>query len=220
MPRKILRGNIKEKEMNKVKMKGKDVASALDAAAQVLGKKVEELDHRVIGEGKPGMLGVFGGEEAEVEAWEKVGPGEEARAVLQEILNMLGLLAISEIKAEEGEEVNLNIKGEELGQVIGKEGATLKALQTIVSSMVSHSFGKKVRVFIDAGGYRERQEKALVRLATEAALDVERSGHEKVLPPMTASDRRVIHIALKEMDKVQTFSKGEGADRRLVIAPK
>jgi spoIIIJ-associated protein len=206
--------------MNKIRMKGKEVKNALEEAAQTLGKKLEDLEYRVISEGKPGVLGVFGGEEAEVEAWEKISPADESKIVLQEILNYLGLMAVSEIKGQVADDVELNIKGEDLGPVIGKEGATLKALQTIISSMVSHGFGRKIRVYVDAGGYRERQEQALVRLAKEAAGDVEQSGQEKVLPPMSASDRRVIHMALKDMDKIQTFSRGEGEGRRLVIAPK
>lgn len=206
--------------MNKIRMKGKDVNEAAEAAAKVLGKKKDEIQYRIIGEGKPGMLGVFGGEEAEIEAWEKTTPGEAAKEILQEIIDKLGLLAISELKGEDEESVSLNIKGEELGQIIGKEGATLMALQVIVSSMISKAFERRARVYIDAGGYRERQEKALERLAIEAAKDVEKSGIEKVLPPMSAADRRIVHLCLKDNDKIQTFSKGEGADRRLVIAPK
>lgn len=206
--------------MNKVKMKGKDINEAVESAAKVLGKTKDEIQYRVIGEGKPGMLGVFGGEEAEIEAWEKTTAGQAAKEALQEIIDKLGLMAIAELKGEDAESISLNIKGEELGQIIGKEGATLMALQILVSSMISKAFERRARVYIDAGGYRERQEQAIERLAKEAAKDVEKSGIEKVLPPMSAADRRIVHLCLKDNDKIQTFSKGEGADRRLVIAPK
>jgi len=206
--------------MKKLRMKGKDAEGALDAAAKVLGKNRDQLEYKVISEGKPGMLGVFGGEEAEIEAWEKKSPASEAQDSLQEILNLMGLMAISEIKKDEGDEVGLNIKGEELGQAIGKDGATLQSLQTILSSMICNAFGRKIRVNLDAGGYREKQEQALIRLAGEAAKDVEETGQEKELPPMSAADRRVIHMSLAENAKVQTFSEGEGPDRRLIIAPK
>jgi spoIIIJ-associated protein len=206
--------------MKKIKMKGKEVAEALAGAAKVLGKMTDQLEYKVLNEGRPGVLGVFGGEEAEIEAWEKIPPAQEAQDVLQEIINKIGLMAISEIKKDAGDEVEINIKGEELGQAIGKEGATLMALQTIVSSMVSNAYGRKIRVYIDAGGYRERHEQALARLASEAAKDVIESGKEKALPPMSAADRRIIHMSLAENDKVQTYSEGEGAERRLIIAPK
>jgi spoIIIJ-associated protein len=132
----------------------------------------------------------------------------------------MGFMAISEIKKDEGDEVGLNIKGEELGQAIGKDGATLQSIQTVLSAMVCNAFGRKIRINLDAGGYREKQEQALIRLAKEAAKDVEETGQEKELPPMSAADRRVIHMSLAENEKVQTFSEGEGSDRRLIIAPK
>lgn len=206
--------------MNKIRMKGKEVNEAVESAAKVLGISEDKVQFRVISEGKPGMLGVFGGEEAEVEAWVAAMPSEAAKDALQEILNKLGLLAIAEIVAAVDDDVELNIKGEELGQVIGKDGLTLISLQTILSAMMSHSYQKKIRVFVDAGGYRDRQKKALERLAKDAADDVERTGQEKTLPPMSAADRRIIHISLKERDKITTYSVGEGADRRLIISPK
>ncbi len=206
--------------MKKLAMKGKDVKEAVNAASKVLGKGIDEIEYRVINEGKSGVLGVFGGEDAEIEAWGKTSPGEEAKNILQEILDKLGLMAIAEKKRDENGEIELNIKGEDLGQIIGKDGATLKALQTVMVAIIGNIYKEKIRVYVDAGGYKERHEKALERLALDAAKDVEESGKEKVLPPMTAADRRIIHICLKDSDKITTYSQGEGADRRLVIAPK
>jgi spoIIIJ-associated protein len=206
--------------MRKTRIKGKTIEEAVDAAAKILGLERGQVEYRVISEGKPGILGVFGGEEAEVEAREKIGPGQMACDVLQEILNYMGLLAVAELKEEGTGEATVNIKGEDLGQIIGKEGAMLKALQILVSTMVGREFAERVRIYLDAGGYRERHENALKRLAQEAAKDVEATGNEKVLPPMSAADRRVIHMLFKDSEKISTYSKGEGADRRLVIAPK
>ena len=206
--------------MKKIKMKGKTVDEAIEGALKVLGEEKERVDIKVLSEGKAGLLGVFGGEEAEVEVRQKGTKEENAVEVLQEILNLMGMMAVAEGAGMEGADVQLNIKGEELGRVIGKDGATLKSIQTIVSSIVSREFAEKVRVFVDAGGYRERHDASLIRLAKEAAKDVEQTGQEKRLPPMSAADRRVIHVALKDNDKVTTYSEGEGADRRLIIAPK
>lgn len=206
--------------MKKIRMKGKSVDEAVAGGLKVLGIEKDKADIKIISEGKPGVLGVFGGEAAEVEIREKLGKEEDAVEVLQEILNLMGLMAVSEAAGREGEDIMLNIKGEELGRVIGKDGATLKSIQILVSSIVSRDFGEKVRVFVDAGGYREKYDASLIRLAKEAANDVEQTGQEKHLPPMSAADRRVVHVALKDSDKVTTYSEGEGAERRLIIAPK
>ncbi|MFA4905795.1 MAG: RNA-binding cell elongation regulator Jag/EloR [Candidatus Margulisiibacteriota bacterium] len=206
--------------MKKIRMKGKSVDEAIAGGLKVMGVEKDRAEIRVVSEGKAGVLGMFGGEEAEVEIKEKLGKDEDAVEVLQEILNRMGLMAVSEAAGREGEDILLNIKGEELGRVIGKDGATLKSIQVLVSSIVSRDFGEKVRVFVDAGGYREKHDASLIRLAIEAAKDVEQAGQEKRLPPMSAADRRVVHVALKDNDKVTTYSEGEGAERRLIIAPR
>lgn len=206
--------------MKKILAKGKNVEEAVENGLKILGLTREQVEIREISEGKPGVLGVFGGEEAEVELRQKTTRAEDACETLQEILNRLGLMAVSEIVSEEANTVMLNVKGEDLGKVIGKDGAMLMALQTLTSTIASRDFEERVRVYIDAGGYKSKQEQALSRLAEEAAKDVIESGQEKVLPPMSAADRRIVHVALKDMQGVQTYSQGEGADRRLVIAPK
>ena len=206
--------------MKRIKIKGKSVDDAVENGLKILGIAKDEASVNVLIEGKPGVLGVFGGEDAEVEIKQKISKGEDAKEVLQEIINGLGLIAIADIVSDDEEGVLLDVKGEDLGKVIGKDGAMLKALQLLVSNIVCRDFNEKIRVFVDAGGYKEKQEKALSRLAEEAAKDVVESGIEKVLPPMPASDRRIIHIALKSIPGVETESRGEGKERRLVIVPK
>jgi spoIIIJ-associated protein len=205
--------------MKRIKMKGKTVDDAVKAALEVLGGKQEDAKINVIKEGKPGMLGIIGGEEAEVEVVLRGGREEDGREVLQEILNRMSFLAVAESEqAEEG--VELKIKGEDLGRIIGKEGATLKSLEILVGSILSKAYGERIRASIDAGDYKLNRKKALERLAREAAEEVHNSGLEKVLPHMEAWDRRVIHMSLKDDPHVTTFSRGEGRERRLVIAPR
>ena len=206
--------------MKRIKVKGKGVEEATENGLKILGISKDEAIVTVLTEGKSGLLGVFGGEEAEVEIKQKVSPGDDAKEILQEIINGLGLIAVAEVVSDNENGVMLDVKGEDLGKVIGKDGAMLKALQLLVSTIVSRDFAQRVRVNIDAGGYRDKQEQALSRLAEEAAKDVLESGIEKVLPPMTAADRRIMHIALKDKPGIETISRGEGAERRLVICPK
>lgn len=205
--------------MKKIRMKGKNVDEAVKAALEVLGGEKDKAKVTVLSEGKAGMLGMIGGEEAEVEVVLLEGVDEDAKQVLQDILDKMQFMAMVEIsKKEEG--VMLDIKGEDMGRIIGKEGATLKSLEIIVSSIMGRMIGERVRVNIDADGYKEKRSKALERLAKDVVDEVSQSGKEKVMPPMSPADRRIIHMYLKESSKVTTFSKGEGRDRRLVIAPR
>lgn len=205
--------------MKKVRMKGKSVDEAVKAALAVLGGDEDRAKVSVISEGKSGVLGLIGSEEAEVEVLMRETVEEEARQALQEILDKMMFLAVVDARKEE-ECVCLDIKGEDMGRIIGKEGATLKALEILVGSMLSRLYGERVRVSIDAGGYKEKRKKVLERLAKEAADEVAQSGEEKVLPHMGAWDRRIIHLSLQDSAKVTTFSKGEGRERRLIIAPR
>lgn len=206
--------------MKSVKMKGKNVDEAVEAGLAVLGIKKEDAVIKVINEGKAGMMGILGGEEAEVEVVAREGAGEEARQALQNILDKMGLLAIAEIDAEDAEGVRLAVKGEDMGRIIGKEGAMLKSLEIVVGSIVRRLVGSSLRVRIDAGGYIEKREKVLQRLAADVAEEVEKTGQEKVLPYMEAADRRIMHLYLTEHSQVKSYSVGEGKERRMVIAPK
>ncbi|MFH1387165.1 MAG: RNA-binding cell elongation regulator Jag/EloR [bacterium] len=205
--------------MKSVKMKGRSVEEAKKAAIEVLGVGEEQIEVKVINEGKPAVMGILGGEESEVEVFVKSGEAEEAREVLQNILDKMGLLAAAEGKLN-GETIILDVKGEDMGRIIGKEGAMLKALEIIVSSIVSKIMGRRTRVSIDAGGYKEKREQVLSKLAKEVAEEVESTKTEKVLPYMEPADRRMIHLALAENPNIKTESRGEGKDRRIVISPK
>ncbi|MBI5399696.1 protein jag [Candidatus Saganbacteria bacterium] len=205
--------------MKKVQMKGRTVDDAVRAAVEVLGGEKEKAKIKVLNEGKLGMLGVIGGEEAEVEVSLSEGLAEDARQILQEILDKMGFVTMVDVALKEGV-VDLNIKGEDMGRIIGKEGSTLKSLQTILCPILGRISGERVRVSLNADGYQEKRNKALERLAKDVADEVVEIGKEKVLPPMPAADRRILHLALQNDPKVSSYSKGEGDERRLVVAPR
>ena len=205
--------------MKRICMKGKSVDEAVDMALQVLGGAKENAKVVVLKAGKAGVLGVIGGEEAEVEVILKEGVNEDARQILQDILDKMDFVAVVE-GAQREEGIGLDITGEDMGRIIGKEGATLKSLEIIVSTILGQLTGERLRVDIDADGYKVKRKNALERLAKDTADEVVSSAREKVLPPMNPADRRIIHMFLKNNPSITTFSKGFGRDRRLVIAPR
>ncbi len=205
--------------MSKVTMKGKNVEDAVAAALEVLGATRDDVDVRVINEGKSGVLGMFGGQEAEVEVSRKEETKERARKVLQEILDKAGFVSIVSALDEDADRVYLEIKGDDMGRIIGKEGAALEALQTIVSAILSKSAQKRKYVSIDAAGYKKKKEEKIRRAAEEAIAEALDRKKEVLLPPMSAADRRVVHIVAKEDGRVTTLSRGEGSSRRVAIAP-
>jgi len=206
--------------MDKLIMKGNSVEDATNAALEVLKAKKEDVEIRVIREGKGGVLGIFGAEQAEVEVWPKASPSSFAQEFLQGILDRMKFMALASVTKEEIQGIEMNIRGEDMGRIIGKEGATLDALQIMVGIAASRRMARRVRVVVDAEGYREKQNKKTERLATEKAAEVKSTGKEIMLPPLSARERRVAHMVLQDDPKVKTYSEGIGSERRLIIAPK
>jgi spoIIIJ-associated protein len=144
---------------------------------------------------------------------------EEAAGVLREILERMRVDA--EVSAfDDGERIILDAHGSESGLVIGKKGATLDALQYLVSRIVFRSPGDASPIVVDAEGYRGRREDSLVDLARRLAEKAVRSGRPVPVEPMSAQDRKVVHNTLAEHPGVTTESEGDGNARRVVIFPK
>jgi len=202
-----------------IRIKAKTVELAKKDALAVLGGDENNTNIKIISEGKPAILGVIGGEDAEIEATLREGIEKDAIQILQEILDKMSFMTVVDIK-EEGEGRVLTVRGDDMGRIIGKDGNTLKAFEVIVRSILSRIYTEKIYLNIDAGDYREKRRQSLERLAKEVVEEVEKTGAEKAMPHLEASDRRIIHMYLKDNNNVTSFSQGEGRDRRLIIALK
>lgn len=145
------------------------------------------------------------------------GKESDPKPVLLEIVRLMGYEVEVEV-TDEGERTLLVIRGADAGQLIGKKGQTLDALQFLLNRMVGREETRKP-IVIDCDGYRERRNEALVQLAHRLKEKATQSGKIVAVNPMSAHDRRVIHMALKDTPGVSTRSEGEGALRRLLIVP-
>lgn len=114
----------------------------------------------------------------------------------------------------------IDIMGEDLGVLIGRRGDTLLNLQYLVNLMLSHRFPGKGGVTIDAEHYRHRREEDIVARATRMADRVRETGDPITLEPMSAADRRLVHLCLAEDPDVMTESTGDGENRKVVILPR
>lgn len=120
-----------------------------------------------------------------------------------------------------GDAINAEVTGGDAGKIIGREGRTLAAIEFLANTVLAKEHGQGApRVNVDAAGYRRRHEERLLEQARRIAARVRKSGEEIELDPMTAADRRIIHIALREDAFVTTESVGEGRERRIVIKSK
>lgn len=226
--------------MDSLEVRAKTVEEATLRALDQLRLTRDEVEVVVVKEGRGGILGL-GAEDAVIrvtplrpapkvqEKTTESGAEQTAREVLDQLLSLMGLSGTIQAQpSAESEEVNegevapvsLDVRGDDLGILIGRRGQTLAALQYVVRLIVGRRIDKWVPVMIDVEGYRQRRAEALKRFAIEMAERVKARGAPFTLEPMPPNERRIIHMALADHPQVFTESIGQGDERKVVIRPK
>ena len=208
--------------METIEITAGTVEQAIEKAEAQLGLSRDQLRVEVIREGRPGILGV-GGREAVIKVSSTTLPEEDAASHVTEILDkLLGLMGVQvniEVLSAESP-LELNVKGEDLGILIGRRGQTLVALEYVTKLIVVQRLKTWLPLSIDVGGYRKHRHDSLQKLALYLAEQV-KSRHRAVpMEPMPADERRIIHLALADHPDVRTESMGEGENRQVVILPR
>ncbi len=140
------------------------------------------------------------------------------RAFLETVLGLLGVEVEVDIDIEEdGLHCDLNTGEEEGGLLIGRHGGTLDALQYLTLRVLQAEGLGRMRITLDVGGYRNRREKVLRELASSVAQKVIDTGKPYHFEPMSAMERRVVHMTVTELGGLRTESEGEGRRRHVVV---
>jgi spoIIIJ-associated protein len=168
--------------------------------------------------------GSLAAERADLEASEASPEALAAgKAILEQLMHHLGFVVRVEIETGETSRLNVVADGDEkeaLGALIGRKGERLSALQHLVNLMLSKEIGSWTRVLVDVEDYRGRRERQLRELAERAAARVVETGKMLQLEPMSALERRWIHMSLRDHVGVATQSIGEEPNRRVVLVPR
>lgn len=145
---------------------------------------------------------------------------DTAIAALKDVLKYfnVGEVTIDEYEGDEGELI-LDITGNDLAVLIGRHGRTLDALQFLISAITVRKIGYRYPVIIDVESYKNRQRQKLEALAISTAKRAVSQGRSVKMRPMTPYERRIIHVTLRDDDRVDTASEGEGAGRHVVVVP-
>jgi spoIIIJ-associated protein len=204
------------------------VEQAIEKAEAQLGLSRDQFKVEVIREGRPGILGV-GGREAVIRVSstdspeEPEEPEEDVVSRVTEILDaLLGLMGVQgkvEVLSDELP-LALNIKGDDLGILIGRRGQTLVALEYVTKLILVQRLKAWLPLTIDVGGYRKHRRDSLQKLALYLAEQVKSRRRAVPMEPMPANERRIIHLALADHPDVRTESTGEGENRKVVISPR
>lgn len=223
-----------------VEASGRTVDEAIESALEELGVDLDQVETEVLTEGSRGLLGL-GAAKARVRVSligsspfpqeDEEEPGREDEAdvaeiamdVLSSLLRRMGVDASVVVRQDTGdgtEPLILDVEGDNLGILIGRQGETLRDLQYITRLIVSRKLQRWANVLVDAGGYKRRRERVLAELAERMADRVAAEGRPVTLEPMPPHERRIVHITLRDHDTVTTESTGEGHRRKVVILPK
>jgi len=222
--------------MTSIEKTAKTAEEAIQLALGELGATREQVEVEILAEGRP-LFGILGSAQTRVRvtvtsapspppspppaAPPAAGPiGERATRMLSEMMSHMGIQATAEVVEEDDAQVVVDIRGEELGLLIGKHGQTLAAIQHLLGLMVNKGEEYRKRVILDAEGYRRRREESLRHLAIASARRAKQSGEAITLDPLLPHERRIVHTALAEDPGVTTRSIGEEPTRRIVIEPR
>ena len=221
--------------MKEVEIRAKSVEAAIHQALEQLGISRDEVEVTVLNEGKIGGILGLGAEAARIRVRPLVATPEEmsdtveaTKGVLETLLSKMGVPAtvMPCTQPLEEEEIGIttdiafDIKGDDLGILIGRRGETLACLQYLVKLIMANQGNGWLPIFIDVDGYRERRYRALRSLALRMAEQVKVKRTPFTLEPMSAYERRIIHLTLADNPDVTTESTGMGEARKVVILPK
>jgi spoIIIJ-associated protein len=147
---------------------------------------------------------------------------QSKKEIVEQLIKALGFTDYQLDFSESETEIiiNLTLPQEDSGVIIGFRGEKISALQYLLSLMFNQDSIAYKPVNVDINGYHKKRQLELTTLADSAAEKAVSSGREILLPPMSASDRRLIHMHLSVSHDVDTYSEGEGVGRRIVVRPK
>lgn len=227
--------------METFEFQGKTAEDAIENACRQLNLNRDGMDIEIIEPGSAGVFGLVGGRKAKIkvtittetpELPEKpehpdkpeLVEEENGLAVAKDALeNILALIPAEEatVSAEQSNgTIILNIEGDKSGLLIGRKGRTLDALQFIVNKIVNKTLEKRSHVVIDSENYRQRRRDFLVQMALNMGDKAKRISKPVATNLLYPYERRIVHIALRDDEGLNTKSKGDGVLKKVIIFPR
>ena len=207
--------------MEYIEVSAKTVEDALTDASVQLGITSDQLEYEIVEKGSNGFLGLIGSKNATIRVKVKSSVEDEVREFLTSVFNAMKMQVEIEINKNEDERfLDVELKGDDMGVLLGKRGQTLDSLQYLTSLAINKHSDVYYKVKIDTEDYRKRRRDTLENLARNIAYKVKRTKRPVSLEPMNPFERRVIHSALQNDRYVTTHSEGEEPYRHVVVTLK
>lgn len=204
--------------MEYIEISAKTVEDALTEALVKLGTTSDNVEYEVIEKGSAGFLGI-GSKPAVIKIRKKCTVEDNIREFLGKVFSAMNL-EVEIVITNEDSNYAVDLKGADMGVLIGKRGQTLDSLQYLTNLAVNKNVEEHVKVKIDTEDYRNRRKETLENLAKNIAYKVKRTKRPVSLEPMNPFERRVIHSALQNDKFVTTHSEGDEPYRHVVVTLK
>ncbi len=206
--------------MDYIEVTGKTVEDARTEALIKLGTTSDQIEVEVVEKGSSGFLGI-GSKPAVIRVRRKFTMEDCVKDFLNQVFEAMDLKVDISVEVEEDNHtVDVELKGDEMGVLIGKRGQTLDSLQYLTSLALNRHTDEYVKVKLDTEDYRKRRKETLENLAKNIAYKVKRTKRPVSLEPMNPFERRVIHSTLQNDKYVSTHSEGEEPHRHVVVTLK
>jgi len=205
-----------------VEATGRSVEKALEKALEMLNAKIDEVEIQILDAGQKGVLSIFGSRDARVRVTRKKS-GRDIEGIVDEVVKVvMDCLDVSYriFTEEQGDSIYINVETAGVdGLLIGRKGDTLNSLQHLIGRIVSKRMGGYQRLTLDVGGYLKNRYEILKQKAIKAADKAKKLGKEVALEPMKASERRIVHLTLANVEGVTTYTVGNGDLRKVYVSP-
>ena len=206
--------------MDFIEVSAKNVDDAITEASIQLGTTSDNIEYEVVEKGSTGFLGI-GSKNAVIKARKKFSLEGNVRNFLDYVFAAMNMEVEVLIKIDEEEHsIDVELKGDDMGILIGKRGQTLDSLQYLTNLAVNKHSENYYKVKIDTEDYRKRRKETLENLAKNIAYKVKRTKRPVSLEPMNPFERRIIHSALQNDRYVTTHSEGDEPYRHVVVTLK
>lgn len=206
--------------MEYMEFSDKTIEDALTKASIELGTTSDKIEYQVVEKGSAGLLGI-GRKPAIILARKKNVVKDSVVEFLENVFRTMEMEVEIMVSYDEAEKnMDIELKGENMGLLIGKRGQTLDSLQYLVSLVANKESEERVHVKLDTENYRQRRKDTLENLAHNIAFKVRKTRRPVFLEPMNPYERRIIHSALQGDRYVETHSEGDEPYRKVVVTLK
>lgn len=207
--------------MDFIEVTGKTVEDAVTEALVKLGTTSDQIEYEIVEKGSSGFLG-FNSKPAVIKVKKKFSIEDCTRNFLEDVFQSMNMQVeiFFDKSNDEDNTFEVELKGNEMGVLIGKRGQTLDALQYLTNLVVNKSTDGFFKIKLDTEDYRKRRRETLENLAKNVSYKVKRTKKAVSLEPMNPFERRIIHSALQSDRYVETYSEGNEPYRHVVIALK